>query len=57
MTFPARIRQLPPFDGPFAAHRLNGDGCDVLFASYPAGTVIAEHATRRTTWGSSPRAS
>ena len=44
MTFPSRITQLPPFDGPFDAHRLAADGCDVLFASYPAGTAIAEHA-------------
>lgn len=43
MTFPDRITQLPPFDGPFDAHRLAADGCQVLFASYPPGTVIAEH--------------
>jgi quercetin dioxygenase-like cupin family protein len=42
--FPARIRALPPFDGPFDAFRLAGEGCDVLFASYPAGTVIASHS-------------
>lgn len=41
--FPARIRALPPFDGPFEASRLQAEGCDVLFASYPAGTVIAPH--------------
>ena len=41
--FPARIRALPPFDGPFDASRLQAEGCDVLFASYPAGTVIAPH--------------
>ena len=43
MTFPDRIATLPPFEGPFDAHRLAADGCDVLFASYPAGTVIADH--------------
>jgi quercetin dioxygenase-like cupin family protein len=43
MTFPDRILQLPPFEGPFAAHRLAAASCDVLFASYPAGTVIAPH--------------
>lgn len=41
--FPALIRSLPRFDGPFDAHRLRAAGCDVLFASYPAGTVIAPH--------------
>jgi quercetin dioxygenase-like cupin family protein len=44
MTFPARISQLPPFDGPFDARRLAADGCDVLFASYPAGTIVSDHA-------------
>jgi quercetin dioxygenase-like cupin family protein len=41
--FPALIRSLPPFEGPFAAHRLAAEACDVLFASYPAGTEIADH--------------
>ncbi|MGH8194864.1 MAG: cupin domain-containing protein [Woeseiaceae bacterium] len=41
--FPSRIRSLPAFEGPFDAHRLSAEGCDVLFASYPAGTVIAAH--------------
>ncbi len=40
MSFPARIRQLPPFD----AYRLATDSCDVLFASYPASTAIADHS-------------
>ena len=43
MTFPDRITTLPPFDGPFDAYRLAAEGCDVLFASYPAGTVIDPH--------------
>jgi quercetin dioxygenase-like cupin family protein len=42
--FPARIQQLPPFEGPFDAFRLEAQGCEVLFASYPAGTTIAAHA-------------
>jgi quercetin dioxygenase-like cupin family protein len=42
--FPDPIRELPPFDGPFEAFRLVADGCDVLFASYPAGTVIEPHS-------------
>jgi quercetin dioxygenase-like cupin family protein len=41
--FPPEITALPGFDGPFDAHRLVAEGCDVLFASYPAGTVIAPH--------------
>ncbi len=41
--FPPEIQNLHPFDGPFAAHRLPAEGCDVLFASYPAGTTIAPH--------------
>jgi quercetin dioxygenase-like cupin family protein len=46
--FPALIRQLPNFEGPFDAYRLEANGCDVLFASYTAGTEIEphSHATR-----------
>lgn len=44
MSFPSRIAELPPFEGPFEAHRLAAAGCEVLFATYPAGTVIAEHS-------------
>lgn len=42
-NFPELITSLPPFEGPFDAHRLSAEGCDVLFASYPAGTEIAPH--------------
>ncbi len=41
--FPALIRALPEFDGPFDAFRLAAEGCEVLFASYPAGTAIEPH--------------
>ncbi len=41
--FPDLIRQLPAFDGPFDAYRLEASGCEVLFASYPAGTEIEPH--------------
>ena len=41
--FPDRILRLPRFDGPFDAFRLAAEGCDVLFATYPAGTSIAPH--------------
>jgi len=42
--FPKLLRDLPPFDGPFDAFRLAADDCDVLFASYPAGTEIPAHS-------------
>ncbi len=41
--FPERIQSLPAFDGPFDAFKLAAQGCDVLFASYPAGTEISPH--------------
>ena len=41
--FPAEIEALPNFDGPFDAHRLQAAGCEVLFATYPAGTTIEPH--------------
>jgi len=43
MHFPDQIRGLPKFDGPFDAFKLQSNGCDVLFASYPAGTTISLH--------------
>jgi quercetin dioxygenase-like cupin family protein len=42
--YPELIRQLPAFEGPFEAHKLEARGCDVLFASYPAGTEIPDHS-------------
>jgi quercetin dioxygenase-like cupin family protein len=41
--FPPEIEALPAFEGPFDAHRLQAEGCEVLFATYPAGTSIAPH--------------
>lgn len=41
--FPDRVRSLPPFTGPFDAYRLRADDCEVLFASYPAGSDIEPH--------------
>ena len=41
--FPELIRSLPAFEGPFDARRLAAHGGEVLFASYPAGTVIEPH--------------
>jgi len=43
MDLPDQIRRLPKFDGPFEAFRLRAAGCDVLFASYPAGSTIPPH--------------
>ena len=42
--FPERIEALEKFDGPFDAYRLAAAGCDVLLATYRAGTVIEPHA-------------
>jgi len=41
--FPKLLRKLPPFEGPFDAFKLEAKDCDVLFASYPRGTVIKPH--------------
>ena len=42
--FPARIAALPEYLGRFEARRLAADCCEVLFASYPAGSVIEPHS-------------
>jgi quercetin dioxygenase-like cupin family protein len=41
--YPAKIKELPLFDGRFDAYKLEAKGSDVLFASYPAGTEIPPH--------------
>jgi len=41
--YPDKIKTLPLFDGRFDAYKLEARGCDVLFASYPAGTSIPAH--------------
>ena len=41
--FPQLLRNLPAFVGPFDAFKLEAKDCDVLFASYPKGTVIPPH--------------
>ncbi len=41
--FPELVRNLPSFEGPFDAFKLEAKDCDVLFASYPGGTVIPAH--------------
>lgn len=42
--FPKLLRNLPKFEGPFEAFKLEAKDCDVLFASYPAGTTIPPHS-------------
>ncbi|MEM9009369.1 MAG: cupin domain-containing protein [Cyanobacteria bacterium P01_F01_bin.86] len=42
--FPERLRSLPRFEGMFEAFMLDAKGCDVLFASYPAETIIPPHS-------------
>ncbi|MDE0499547.1 MAG: hypothetical protein OXH86_19595 [Acidimicrobiaceae bacterium] len=41
--FPSETAALPEFEGPFDAYRLAADNCEVLFATYPAGTSIEPH--------------
>ncbi len=41
--FPELLRGLPKFEGPFDAFKLQAKNCDVLFASYPGGTLIPAH--------------
>ena len=41
--FPSLVRGLPRFTGSFDAFKLQANDCDVLFASYPAGTAIESH--------------
>jgi len=41
--YPDRIKSLPLYDGRFDAYKLDAKDCDVLFASYPAGTSIPPH--------------
>lgn len=49
--FPEKIQTLQPFSDRFDAFRLPAEGCDVLFATYPAGTAIEPHAHATDNWG------
>ena len=42
--FPEKIRTLEPFSDRFDAFRLKAERCDVLFATYPAGTEVEPHS-------------
>ena len=50
-AFPDRIKALEPFSGRFDAHRLQAEGCEIFFATYPAGTVIEPHRHDTDNWG------
>ena len=50
-SFPDFVASLPVYAGPFHANRLAAEGCEVLFASYPAGTAIEEHFHQTDNWG------
>jgi quercetin dioxygenase-like cupin family protein len=41
--YPNKIKSLPLYDGRFDAYKLEAKGSDVLFASYPSGTLIPAH--------------
>lgn len=50
-AFPERIRALEAFSDRFDAFRLPAENCDVLFATYPAGTAIEPHTHETDNWG------
>jgi len=50
-SYPDKIKELPLFDGRFDAHKLAADNCDVLFASYSAGTSIPPHTHATDNYG------
>jgi quercetin dioxygenase-like cupin family protein len=43
-SYPELINVLPEYIGRFEARKLEAKDCDVLFASYPGGTVIEAHS-------------
>ena len=49
--FPERIREIERFSDRIDAYRLTADDCDVLFATYPAGTTIEPHSHETDNWG------
>jgi len=50
-SFPPFVGALWPYAGRFVANRLATDNCEVLFARYPAGSVIEEHTHDTDNWG------
>ncbi|WP_286264865.1 cupin domain-containing protein [Thalassotalea atypica] len=50
-NYPDKIKELPMYNGRFDARRMNAEQCDILFASYPADTVIGPHTHETENWG------
>ena len=50
-SYPDKIKTLPVYDGRFDAYKLEARDSDVLFASYPSGTVIPEHSHETDNYG------
>ena len=50
-SYPDKIKTLPVYDGRFDAYKLGARDSDVLFASYPSGTVIPEHSHETDNYG------
>lgn len=50
-NFPKKFQTLEPFSSRFDAFRLPAENCDVLFATYPAGTEIEPHDHDTENWG------
>ncbi len=42
--YPDKIRTLPLFNGAFDAYKMSAENCEILFASYSAGSKVAEHS-------------
>ena len=49
--FPPRIQELEPFKCRFDAFQLPAEDCQVLFATYPAGSDIEPHTHDTENWG------
>ena len=49
--YPDRIKALPPYEGRFSAYKLEAKDSDVLFASYPEGSVIPPHTHETDNYG------
>lgn len=49
--YPDRIKALPIYDGRFDAYMLEANGSNILFASYPEGTLIPIHAHETDNYG------
>jgi len=50
-SYPDKIKTLPLYDGRFDAYKLEANDSDVLFASYPTGTIIPEHSHTTDNYG------